>query len=79
MPKPKMHFHLVANLRRALYANIAIKLVLHPSVCAPLFGVTYPSVFSCLPFLYIALLETNTFELITGNHFHCRLLSGMLQ
>lgn len=76
-----MHVHPVVDLKRALYGSIGIKLVLHLSVwsVSSLLSVTYPSVFSCLPFLYIAFLETNSFELIARNHFHCRFLSGGLQ
>lgn len=81
MQKPKMHVHLVVDLKRALYGSIGIKLVLHLSVwsVSSLLSVTYPSVFLCLPFLYIALLENNSFELIARNHCHCRFLSGGLQ
>lgn len=81
MQKTKIHVHLLVDLKRALYDNIGIKLVLHLSVwsVSSLLSVTYPSVFLCLPFLYIAFLETNSSELIARNHFHCRFLSGGLQ
>lgn len=80
MPKLKMHVHLVANLGRALYDSIGIKIASHLSVWSASPSVCYICTSFVMPFISLyGSFGTNSFGLIARNYYiHYRFLYGRL-
>lgn len=80
MPKLKMRVHLVANLGRALYDSIGIKIASHLSVWSASLLECYIRISFVMPSISLyGSLGTNSFGLIARNYYiHCRFLYSRL-